>query len=142
MEGFTATLGNLGIQVSTGRVVDFRAKDSLAFEAIGKTVPLIYPIHLENGVVVWPKRGKKPNYLEVSLNTENLLVPAGIYVLVKRFSAKEEKRRITAAVCEPVRLPGDDYGFENHLNYFHRNGNGLPAVFAKGLVLCHTLIFG
>ena len=88
---------------------------------------------MEKGFVVWPKPGKKPNYLEVSPDTENLLVPAGVYVLVKRFSAKEEKRRVTAAVCEPARLPGDDYGFENHLNYFHRRGNGLPVVFAKGL---------
>ena len=77
--------------------------------------------------------GKKPNYLAVSPNTESLLVPAGTYVLVKRFSAKEEKRRVAAAICDPSRLPGDDYGFENHLNYFHRRGNGLPIVFAKGL---------
>ena len=132
-KGFAATLDDLGIQVSTGRVVDFRAKEALAFEANGKTVPLIYPVHFENGYIVWPKPGKKPNYLAVSPNTESLLVPAGSYVLVKRFSAKEEKRRVAAAVCDPARLPGDDYGFENHLNYFHRRGNGLPVVFAKGL---------
>jgi adenine-specific DNA-methyltransferase len=133
VNGFTAALDDLGIQVSTGRVVDFRTRDALAYQANGKTVPLVYPVHLEKGFVVWPKPGKKPNHLAVSPDTENLLVPAGVYVLVKRFSAKEEKRRITAAVCEPARLPGDDYGFENHLNYFHRRGNGLPAVLAKGL---------
>ena len=100
VKGFSATLDDLGVQVSTGRVVDFRAKDALAFEANGKTVPLIYPVHLENGFIAWPKPGKKPNYLEVSPDTESLLVPAGVYVLVKRFSAKEEKRRVTAAVCD------------------------------------------
>jgi adenine-specific DNA-methyltransferase len=133
VKGLAATLDDLRIRVSTGRVVDFRAKDALAFQANGKTVPLVYPVHLEKGFIVWPKPGKKPNYLVVSPDTENLLVPAGVYVLVKRFSAKEERRRVTAAVCEPARLPGDDYGFENHLNYFHRRGNGLTVVFAKGL---------
>lgn len=129
----SATLDDLDIQVSTGRVVDFRVKNALAFESNGKTVPLIYPVHLENGFIVWPKDGKKPNYLELSPETENLIVPAGVYVLVKRFSAKEERRRITAAVCEPVRLLGDVYGFENHLNYFHRRRNGISALLAKGL---------
>ncbi len=133
VQGLAATLDDLGIQVSTGRVVDFRAKEALAFESNWKTVPLLYPVHFENGYIVWPKPGKKPNYLAVSPNTESLLVPAGTYVLVKRFSAKEEKRRVAAAICDPSRLPGDDYGFENHLNYFHRRGNGLPIVFAKGL---------
>jgi adenine-specific DNA-methyltransferase len=133
VKGFSATLDDLGIRVSTGRVVDFRAKDALAHEANGETVPLVYPIHFDNGYISWPKPGKKPNYLQVSSKTENLLVPAGVYVLVKRFSAKEEKRRVTAAVCEPSRLPGDEYGFENHLNYFHRRGNGLPTVLARGL---------
>ena len=66
VRGFAATLDDLGIQVSTGRVVDFRAKEALAFESNGKTVPLIYPVHFENGYIVWPKPGKKPNYLVVA----------------------------------------------------------------------------
>ena len=101
VRGLAATLDDLGIQVSTGRVVDFRAKEALAFERNGRTVPLVYPVHFENGYIVWPKPGKKPNYLTISPNTESLLVPAGSYVLVKRFSAKEENRRVAAAVCEP-----------------------------------------
>ncbi len=130
---FPATLDDLRIQVSTGRVVDFRSKHALSFDGVGPCVPLIYPVHFECGYIEWPKSGKKPNYLRVAADTQTLLVPSGIYVLVKRFSAKEEKRRVTAAVCDPSRLTGADYGFENHLNYFHRNGSGLPEPLAKGL---------
>ena len=139
---FPATLIDLGVQVSTGRVVDFRVRDALAFETNGETVPLIYPAHFAGGYIAWPKPGKKPNYLKVKPSTENLLVAPGIYVLVKRFSAKEEKHRVTAAVCDPARLPDTDYGFENHLNYFHCKGHGLPAALAKGLAayLNSTLI--
>lgn len=133
VRSFPATLEDLGIQVSTGRVVDFRSKDAIAFEPNGKTVPLIYPTHFEFGYIAWPKTGKKPNYLKVAADTESLLVPRGVYVLVKRFSAKEERRRVAAAVCEPSRLPAAAYGFENHLNYYHRNGAGLSTLLARGL---------
>ncbi len=130
---FTTTLADLPLEVSTGRVVDFRVRDALTFEGNGQTVPLIYPLHLVGGFVSWPKPGKKPDYLRVEAATEDLLVPPGNYVLVKRFSAKEEKRRVTAAVCDPARLPDADYAFENHLNYFHRKGQPLSADLAKGL---------
>ena len=133
MNDLPATLPELDVQVSTGRVVDFRSRDALAYESNGKTVPLIYPIHFSAGFIAWPKPGKKPNYLELGPNTDGIVVPPGTYVLVKRFSAKEEKRRIVAAFCDPDRLPGTPYGFENHLNYFHRSGNSLSATFAKGL---------
>jgi adenine-specific DNA-methyltransferase len=54
-------------------------------------------------------------------------------VLVKRFSAKEEKKRIVAAVYDPTRLQAKCIGIENHLNYYHQNGQGLHPSLAKGL---------
>jgi adenine-specific DNA-methyltransferase len=63
----------------------------------------------------------------------HLLVPAGFYVLVKRFSSKEEPRRIVAAVYDPNLVPASMVGFENHLNYFHQRGKGIPQELAKGL---------
>jgi adenine-specific DNA-methyltransferase len=138
IRNFTATLPDLGIQVSTGRVVDFRAREFLIHDRTvpqsnDTTAPLIYPAHFDNGVISWPKEGKKPNYLRITEATKSLLVPSGNYVLVKRFSAKEEKRRVSAALCQPDQLPRDSFAFENHLNYFHDNGNGLPLRLARGL---------
>lgn len=137
---FTSSLDELGIAVSTGRVVDFRAKDSLVMDAADipsgeHTAPLIYPTHFDNGSLKWPKAGKKPNYLLVSEETTSLLVPAGTYVLAKRFSAKEERRRITAAICSPRTLPNANYAFENHLNYYHDAGKGLSPQLARGLAI-------
>lgn len=133
VRNLSSSLVDLGIQVSTGRVVDFRAKEAIVREANGTTVPLIYPVHFERGYIEWPKQSKKPNYLKLDKTTKSLLVPPGHYVLVKRFSAKEERRRVTAAVCDPSRLPEADYGFENHLNYYHRDGEGLQVHLSKGL---------
>lgn len=132
----TATLDGLGLTVSTGRVVDFRAKDFLRHEPDASTVPLIYPAHFADGFIKWPKlESRKPNAIVNSAKTDDLLVPSGIYVLVKRFSAKEERRRIVAAIFDPARIPAPKLGFENHLNYYHINGGGLSETLAKGLAV-------
>src|SRR5207302_619413 len=128
------TLGDLGLSVSTGRVVDFRARDYLRAEPDSGTVPLIYPTHFKGGYVAWPKaEARKPNALLYAQRTRDLLVPNEHYVLTKRFSAKEEKKRIVAVVYDAERVPGTSIGFENHINYFHRNGKGLSLSLAKGL---------
>jgi len=38
-----------------------------------------------------------------------------------------------AAVYDPADIPGDRVAFENHLNYYHLQGSGLPATVARGL---------
>jgi adenine-specific DNA-methyltransferase len=134
MQRMAASLETLGITVSTGRVVDFRATELLRAEPEPETAPLIYPGHFDDGYITWPKLGgKKPNALALWNGSDELLIPAGYYVLVKRFSAKEETRRVVAAVYDPKRIDAERVGFENHLNYFHRDGGGLPESFAKGL---------
>ena len=40
-----------------------------------------------------------------------------------------------AAIYDPTRINASLVGFENHLNYFHNQGKGLPADLAKGLAL-------
>jgi len=107
-------------------VVEFRAKPHLRNGSEEGTVPLIYPAHFLEGHVAWPKPGsRKPNAIVASAETAELLVPAGTYVLVKRFSSKEERRRIMAALYDPQRMPSALVGFENHLNYYHGHGSGM-----------------
>ena len=136
MRELPATLSKLGLTVSTGRVVDFRASEQLRRNPEPGAVPLLYPTHVRDGRVRWPVEGKKPNALHVDDYTRDQLVPEGVYVLVKRFSAKEERRRIVAGMYDPVRIPSPGgIAFENHLNYIHRNGAGLDPDLAAGLVL-------
>ncbi len=134
MNSLPATLADLNLSVSTGRVVDFRAKSFLRDQPENGTVPLIYPCHFNGGFVHWPKeKCRKPNAIISNKQTKDLLVPAGIYVLVKRFTAKEERRRIVACLYDPNQIRAALVGFENHLNYFHIDGHGLTMNFAKGL---------
>jgi adenine-specific DNA-methyltransferase len=130
-------LPDLGITVSTGKVVDFRVREHLRPEPGNGSHPLLYPSHFESGLLCWPKiGGKKPNALHVPATRVDLLIPIGVYVVVRRFSSKEEKKRIVASLLDPARLPANVkwIGIENHLNYFHAAGHGLSLSLAKGLV--------
>lgn len=134
MSTFKCSLEDLNIQVSTGRVVDFRTKRLLMNHNTEDAVPLIYPAHFSQGFIEWPsERLKKPDAIAKVAKEYELLVPADYYVIVKRFSSKEEEKRIVAAVYDPSRIPFDWVGFENHLNYYHCNRRGLSEQFAKGL---------
>lgn len=136
MAAFRSSVADLSLTVSTGRVVDFRAIPFLRAEAGPDTAPLIYPAHFTGGYVGWPNvRTKKPNAIVLAEATSELLVPSEHYVLVKRFSAKEERRRIVAAVYDAGRIRTERVGFENHLNYYHRAGRGLPLSLARGLAV-------
>jgi adenine-specific DNA-methyltransferase len=145
MRRFTTPLATLGLEVSTGRVVDFRAKEFLVREAQDDTAPLIYPCHFNDGFVHWPKPGgKKPNAIRDTDRTQELLVPGATYILVKRFTSKEERRRVVASIYDPHRIRAERVGFENHLNYFHARGRGLSMNVAKGLAafLNSTMVDG
>ena len=98
---------------------------------------MLYPGHFSGGGTTWPIKGmKKSNAIERNADTEKWLYPNGFYCVVRRFSAKEEKRRIVASVVEPGAF-GDApaLGFENHLNLFHENKRGLPEPLARGLAV-------
>ena len=134
MEKFRTRLDDLQLSVSTGRVVDFRVREMLRNSPAGDTFPLVYPGHFASGYVRWPRpEGRKPNALARRPETADLAVPPGCYVLVRRFSAKEEPRRIVAAVYNSADISPLNVGFENHLNYYHSDGSGLPIVLARGL---------
>lgn len=132
--GMPCSLDDLGINASTGKVVDFRTRDNLRQDPEEGSVPLIFPVHFDNGSIDWPQQGiKKPNALARNEETEKQLVPNGHYVLTKRLSAKEESRRIVASLYTPDVAEVEMVGFENKTNYFHANGEPLEPDFAKGL---------
>ncbi|MBI5434535.1 MAG: Eco57I restriction-modification methylase domain-containing protein [Planctomycetes bacterium] len=136
MSALSCKLADLGFTVSTGRVVDFRAREFLRDDPVSNTFPLIYPTHFNGGYVAWPKLGgRKANALANEPATRALMVPNETYVLTKRFTSKEERRRVVAVVCDPSRLPSGvaQLGIENHVNYFHASGRGLHKGIARGL---------
>ena len=143
MVSLPCRLEELAVEVSTGPVVDFRLKDSLSLRLRENHVPLLYPHCVRVGRVSPPlddasgysdrRIGKKPVAIAVNDETRRWLVPAAGFVLIKRFSSKEERRRLVAGVLDPSEFPEGPLGIENHLNFFHRRRAGLPAGLANGL---------
>ncbi len=135
MLSLPSSLSDLGVEVSTGRVVDFRSRHALHHDATDGAVPLIYPGNIREGKIDWPREIRKPQWFSTTEpRDQNLLVPDGWYVAVKRFSAKEERRRIVAGVWSPM-MAGGRVAFENHLNVFHIRGAGLDEALARGLTV-------
>lgn len=133
---FSNTLADIGIEVCTGPVVDFRLRDDIRQAVEEDACPLIYPGHFSGNYVEWPNlEGKKPNSIYESEKSSRWLMENGSYVVTRRFSAKEESRRIVAALHEPERIQGRKIGFENHLNVFHHKKEGLESGVAKGLAI-------
>lgn len=136
----SALLGQLrslkeeGLCASTGKVVDFRLRDTLSFEYRAGLGRLIYPCNFTNEGFVHPVSGKKAQWIDCSSDAaKRLLISTGSYVVVKRFSAKEEQRRIKASLltlAQPAAL-------ENHLNFIHagtpRKAVALSKTEAQGL---------
>jgi adenine-specific DNA-methyltransferase len=130
-----SSLDELGCKVSTGPVVDFRSKEFLRKMVEGdSTAPLIYPAHFNGWRINHPLEGfKKYNGILINDKTARQLFARGHYALVRRFSSKEEKRRIVARVIRKEDICSDFVGFENHLNVFHINKQGLSEDLAFGL---------
>ncbi len=137
MHSLPCELVDLGISVSTGPIVDFRELPGTLHDSVDLlSNPMIYQDNIKNGVVNWPEFNNKPCVIIENDNNKKRLRPAGIYVLVKRMTTKEEPKRIIAGLIDNSYVPEQKIGFDNKLNYFHINYRGLEDInFAKGLCL-------
>jgi adenine-specific DNA-methyltransferase len=134
---WTNSLASYGLRVSTGPVVSFRATRYLTdAEAVraGDAAPLLLIHNVRPGQIVWPlKNARKPQGIIVSNGADSMLLPTSNYVLVRRFSAKEEARRLIAAPLLTEDFGQTRIGLENHLNFIYAKAGSMPARDAVGL---------
>jgi adenine-specific DNA-methyltransferase len=131
---FSTSFSDLGLSVSTGPIVDFRMKDLLLDDPSGQSVPLMYPVHFRNYKLSWPQKSKKPNAILLSDQVKKNLFHNGNYVLIRRFSSKEERHRVVASILCTDDLENEYFTFENHLNVIHRDREGIDIHLALGLI--------
>jgi adenine-specific DNA-methyltransferase len=130
------TLHKLGLEISTGPVVAFRCKEHLLADLrdARKEAPLLWMHNMRRRTVEWPHRKNgKPTAIRVCPETRAVLLPVKNYVLVKRFSSKEQKRRLYSSVLLKSAIPFEVIGLENHLNYIHRPKGDLTEYEALGI---------
>lgn len=131
LAALTATLETYGLKVSTGPVVAFRAEHCLRETAKKDTVPLLWMQHVSHMQISWPVQ-KKREHIAATAACAWMLVPNSPMVVLRRFSPKEDERRVTAAAYVGG-LPGSMLGLENHLNYIYRPGGEVTVEEALGL---------
>lgn len=113
---FKNTLQEIGIKLKTGLTVAFRHGELLHENSNDHTVPVIYSAHFNDGVINFPIETDKKQYIET--HRKGLIQENKDYLFIKRFTSKEEKRRIQPAiylkdVCEKY----DYISTDNKINF-------------------------
>ena len=99
---FDKTLLAIGVKMKTGLTVDFRNREILRDEAEEGAIPLFYSQHIKQGKVEFPIQ-KEHEY--VVTEQRGLMQDNKNYLFVKRFTAKEEPRRLQCGVYLAKRFP-------------------------------------
>jgi adenine-specific DNA-methyltransferase len=123
----------LPFKISTGPVVTFRSLRFLRNEQFDNTAPLLWMHNVRPFSMQLTRKNGKPRHILISEESSRLLLPAKRYVLLKRFTAKEERRRLVAGIMEAKDSYSPFVGLENHLNYIYRTSAELSEVEALGL---------
>lgn len=113
---FHTTFPDIGLRMKTGIVVDFRQWDDLRAEPGDGIVPLFYSQHIRDGRVNHLPSGKDADW--ISDAKPSLVQDNKNYVFCKRFTAKEERRRLQCGIYLANDFP--EYkriGTQNKINF-------------------------
>lgn len=127
-------LHDFGMEVSTGPVVAFRTTAYLREAAGSGHVPLFWIDHVRRGQINWPNARDRQQYLDEAGGKKVGLLPVRNYVLLRRFSAKDDKHRLIAAPL--LAADWNQYaavGLENKLNYLYARRGQLTDVQTVGI---------
>lgn len=123
-----------GIKISTGPVVAFRAYDFIVSEPGKDTVPLYWLHNVVKMLCDHPVQKKdKGQYIKVTSETKTALLPNKNYVLLRRFSSKDDSSRLVAAPYFGNMSQYEAVGIENKLNYIYRPKGHLRRDEVMGL---------
>jgi adenine-specific DNA-methyltransferase len=122
--GWTGSLNKYNIQISTGPVVAFRATEYIREIYENGTVflaPLIWLHNVYKMRIDWPvHKPNKGQYIQICSGSQSLLLPNKNYILLRRFSAKDDKSRLIASPYFAKLQDAEFVGVENKVNYIYR----------------------
>ena len=110
------TLESLGYAFKTGPVVEFRNEEHISRIDFDGAVPLIRPLHMNKGTIQFPIETAKNQYIRYR-DKDALFIENANTILLKRFTTKEENRRLQPAIVVAEDFPYENYAIENHVNY-------------------------
>lgn len=115
INNLTLTLPDIQLKMRTGIIVDFRTREVLRDNMEEGAFPLLYAQHIKDGLVVWPlgKEGEVIKTDHAAYLQEN-----SDFLLVKRFTSKEEKRRLQCGIYLKQRYSQFKYiSTQNKVNF-------------------------
>ena len=131
------TLIDYDIRISTGPVVSFRALDFIQNNYENGTVflaPLFWLHNVNKMYLEWPVTYKdKGQFIKIEKNSRSLLIPNKNYILLRRFSTKDDKSRLIAAPYFCNYTKTNYIGVENKVNYIYRKNGHLERNEIAGL---------
>ena len=121
---WNGSLNKYNIQISTGPVVAFRATEYLREVYENGTVflaPLIWLHNVYKMHIDWPiHKPNKAQYIQICSGSMSLLLANKNYILLRRFSAKDDKSRLIASPYFAKLQDAEFIGVENKVNYIYR----------------------
>lgn len=134
------TLPDIGLKMKTGLTVDFRNRDILRNNNEEGAIPLFYSQHIQNGIVKFPI-SKEHEYIVT--DQRGLKQQNKNYLFVKRFTAKEEKRRLQSGVYLSKKYSQYDViSTQNKINFIDGLATELSECVVYGLyVLFNSTIY-
>lgn len=134
------TLPSLGLKMKTGIIVDFRTKEVLRDKEEEFTYPLFYSQHIQDGRVIFPI-GKNNEYIKTK--RESYLQENRNYLFVKRFTSKEESRRLQCGIYISNKYSKYQYiSTQNKINFIESTQSLLSEESVYGLfVLFNSSIY-
>lgn len=125
------TLPDIGLKMKTGLTVDFRNRELLRDTPEEGTIPLFFAQHFKDGQIVFPI-GKSGEYIVPNKN--GLIQANRNYIFIKRFTAKEEKRRLQCGIYLADKFPTYSIiSTQNKINFIDNLENDLSRVTVYGL---------
>lgn len=129
------TLPDIGLKMKTGLTVDFRNWNILRNEEEEGAIPLFYAQHIKQGEVHFPIQ-KEHEY--VVTEQKGLIQDNRNYLFVKRFTAKEEPRRLQCGVYLARQFPQySKISTQNKINFI----DGLISEMSECLVYGLYVLF-
>ena len=129
------TLPEIGLRMKTGLTVDFRNKELLRDEEEKGAIPLFYAQHIKNGEIEFPIQ-KDNEY--ILTEQRGLMQENKNYLFVKRFTAKEESRRLQCGIYLSKRFPQyKQISTQNKINFI----DGLLTEMSECLVYGLYVLF-
>ena len=135
LQKWNKTLPELGLRMKTGLTVDFRNRDVLRNEEEEGAIPLFYSQHIKQGEVQFPIQ-KENEYIVTE--QKGIIQENRNYLFVKRFTAKEEPRRLQCGVYLAKRFPQyQKISTQNKINFI----DGLLTEMSECLVYGLYVLF-